>query len=193
MRTKAVKNFINFLNRTTKIPPEEYDHFISLLDYVEIEKNEKFIASGKNCHEMYFLSEGFVKYELNQPNQLKVIHISGGGAFISDFYSYFSGQPAITDVYTITASKFLVASRASIEQLYAQSITWANFGRKHAENALVNQIMERIRLQTLSPEERYIQILNAQPELFEVIKLGDLAQVLGITQETLSRIRRRLK
>lgn len=193
MQEQAINNLVTFLEATISIPSNELDKFLSLLTYVEFKKNQKIISSKKICDRVYFLSEGFVKYELNQLNQPKVIHISSSGTFVSDFFSYYSRQPAITDVYAITKSSLLVASRAPLEKLYSENVVWANFGRKIAENAVVHQIVRHIKLQTSSAEERYLETLTSNPDLFKVIKLGDLAQTLGVTQETLSRIRKRIQ
>lgn len=193
MKENAIEKLIQLIKASISFTNRELEEFLSLLNYQEVKKNSVLIASGKACNKIYFLSNGYVKYQLNHGAQKKVIHIAGNGVFVSDFFSYYSDHHAITDIYTITDAQLFVASKNDLEKLYSENIVWANFGRKMSENAVVDQIMERINIQTLSAEQRYIRILKSNPELFKVIKLGDLAEILGVTQETLSRIRGRLK
>ncbi len=127
MRENATKKLIQFLRTSISFTIKELDEFLSLLDYQEVQKNSHLIASGKTCNKIYFLSGGYVKYQLNHGTLRKVIHIAGNGVFVSDFFSYYSDYPAITDIYTITDSQLFVASKKDLEKLYNENIVWANF------------------------------------------------------------------
>lgn len=193
MKENQLEDLIQFLEDFVQPSEEELTPFLALLSFHEIPKHTRLIRAGYVCERMYFVSNGFVKYVLSEEKHPKVIHIAGKGDLISDFFSYYSGMPAITDVYAITACHLLSVEKSGLEKLYQTHKIWEYFGRRVAEQAVVRQVMERIKIQTLSPEERYLDMINNKPDLLQVVKLGDLAQMLGISQETLSRIRKRLK
>ncbi|MGD1840040.1 MAG: Crp/Fnr family transcriptional regulator [Thermonemataceae bacterium] len=192
MKEAAVSLLTNVINAIVSPSKEDFNDFFKILSFQQIDKGTKLIEKGTFVDRLHFISEGYIKYEYEDVSKKRVIHMAGNGVFASDFFSYYSSQQAITDVISITPCQLLRVDKIHLEKLYRENNTWANFGRKIAENALVNQIMERIKIQTLSPEERYTNLLVSNPELLKVVKLGDLAEMLGITQETLSRIRKRL-
>ena len=121
-----------------------------------------------------------------------VVHIAGKGDLVTDFYSYFSSQPALSDIYSITDCQLAWTKKSELEDLYGRYQVWEKFGRLVAEQAAVRQIQERIKLQTQTKEQIYLKLISEKPYLLQHVKLGDLAQTLGVTQETLSRIRRRI-
>ncbi|MFN3299578.1 MAG: cyclic nucleotide-binding domain-containing protein, partial [Sediminibacterium sp.] len=127
MKQQAISNFKDYLSRSTKIPTDKFEELVCLLDYIELDKNQKLISSGKICDKMYFLADGLIKYEISQFNEQKLVHIATKGAFVADFFSYFSSQPAITNVYTIIPSQFLSAPKCALEDLYANCTIWSNF------------------------------------------------------------------
>ncbi len=193
MHQETGSEFANYLLQFSNPSEEELSQFLKITLSLPLQKGQRIISAGQVCSKMYFVLEGFLKYELVADGQPTVIHIASGGDLVADFFSYYSSLPAITNVVAITDCRLVVVEKSALENLYHASKTWERFGRKIAEQAIVRQIMERIKIQTQSPQDRYVELLNSRPDLLATVKLGDLSQVLGITQETLSRIRGRLK
>ena len=81
---------------------------------------------------------------------------------------------------------------ADVQRAYGQSRNWERFGRLMAEQ-VYQQVNERIELlQFLSPEQRYEHVVATQPDLLTHISQFHLSSYLGVTPESLSRIRKRL-
>lgn len=190
---KPIEHFTEFLKSYICPTANELAQFLQIVSSQKTPKGKKLVKAGRICTKMCFLTSGFIKYTLIEKNKSTVIHIASKGKIISDFFSFYSGLPALTDIDTITDCDLITVEKKDLEQLYNSSKIWEHFGRKVAEQAVVQQILNRIHIQTLSPEERYLDIINSNPELLQVIKLGDLSQALGIRQETLSRIRNRIR
>lgn len=182
----------SYLQSVINPSEEELTAFLKLVNYKTVEKNNRIIKIGNRCDVIYFVIDGFLKYVMNVDGKEIVIHFAAPGNLVSDFYSYYSAQPAITDVFTITDCQLAYVKRKELEVLYDSYKVWEKFGRLVAEKAALKLIFEKIKLQTQSPEEMYTNIISKNPQLLQHIKLGDLAQSLGITQETLSRIRKRI-
>ena len=153
----------------------------------------RLVRRGAPCRTLYFIAAGYVKYELDAGGERPFVHIAGTGKLATDFGAYYAGTPATTDVTALTPCCLLAVERATLERLYAGSAVLANLGRRIAEQAVVAQIAQRVEAQALTAEERYVRILEAEPQLLRSVRLGDLAEMLGIAQPTLSRIRARIR
>ncbi|MGI4729948.1 MAG: hypothetical protein ACRYGB_15345 [Janthinobacterium lividum] len=76
--------------------------------------------------------------------------------------------------------------------LYGHVAVWEDFGRKIWEEISVRMIDQILNFQTLSAEERYMEFMS-NPELIEKIPVKQLAAVIGITPNALSRIRKNIR
>lgn len=193
MKELFIDDFISYLNGFGQKSQSEMNQFLDIVTFHEILPGHRLIRAGQVCDKMYFVGKGFLKYVLEKKNTPTVIHIAAQGDLITDFFSFYSSMPAISDVFSITPCSLFSVEKTKLEKLYESSKVWEHFGRKVAEDAIVQHIMERIKIQIQSPEERYLDIIESKSELLKNVKLGDLAQTLGISQETLSRIRKRIK
>jgi hypothetical protein len=128
----------------------------------------------------------------NDEHKLKAIHVSMKNDLVSDFFSYYSGYPAITTVETLTNCNLLYIEKQDLENLYNKYKTWEHFGRLVAETAMVEQIMAKINFQTKAPETLYKELVAKNPSILQEVNLGVIAECLSITPETLSRIRARI-
>jgi CRP-like cAMP-binding protein len=178
-----------YLCTIVKPTEEELKAFFQIVSFQKMDKNKRLFSVNGFCDKIFFIINGFVKYLMPFHEKEIVVHISSKGDLVTDFFSYFTSKPSTTSAYTITECTLAVAKKSDLENLYAQYKVWERFGRLVAEQAAVNQIVERIKFQTQSKEELYSNLILENPELLQHVKLGDLAQTLGITQETLSRIR----
>ncbi|WP_298539393.1 Crp/Fnr family transcriptional regulator [uncultured Aquimarina sp.] len=75
------------------------------------------------------------------------------------------------------------------QELFLQNIEWATWGRKFAENQMVDLEQKFIAYQFKSASQRHEELLISKPELFNRIQLQYLASYLGMSQVSLSRIR----
>lgn len=182
----------NYLLNVVDPSQEELDAFLNKVHYKTYPKNTQLIGVNDYCDKIYFVIDGYLKFVMNINKRDTVVHISSKGNLVTDFYSYYAYKPAISCVYTITNCQLAYIHKNDLENLYSNFNVWEKFGRLVAEQAAVRLIFEKIKLQTKNNEERYLDLIDQNPELLKHIKLGDLAQTLGITQETLSRIRRRI-
>ncbi|MEM6805650.1 MAG: Crp/Fnr family transcriptional regulator [Bacteroidota bacterium] len=183
---------INYLTSLVKTSETELAAFLKIVSFQDVEKGKCIIQQKNSCNRMYFVLEGFLKYVLPIKEKALVVHIATVGDLVTDFYAYYSSKPSTTSVYTLSDCSLAYVKKEELEELYANFKVWEKFGRLVAEEAAVKQVMERIKLQTMSTEEIYLDFIQRKPELLQHVKLGDLAQTFGVSQETLSRIRRRI-
>lgn len=79
-----------------------------------------------------------------------------------------------------------------LQELYSDSLIGVNIGKVIAEELFIKKQTEQVHLLTLSPEERYKKLLKERPEILQRTSLKIIASYLGLTAESLSRIRKRI-
>jgi CRP-like cAMP-binding protein len=111
------------------------------------------------------------------------------GEFVYSVKSFIEQSPSQDGIVLISDCKFSSLSYHSLQYLYGKDAVWNKLGRLMFEKYYTLAI-ERIRtFQSLSAAERYDQVEKRHPNILETVKLAHLASYLGMTPETLSRLR----
>jgi len=101
-------------------------------------------------------------------------------------------QPSLENIQFLESAVIYFISKDDLNELYTHSPIMNIIGRKFAEE-YCRVLEERISsLQTESAEQRYKSLINKQPQVLKRVALRYIASYLGITQETLSRIRKKV-
>ncbi len=111
---------------------------------------------------------------------------------ISDLLSFYKETPASFYVQAIEESEIGIIYKDTLENLYHQYPEYLAFGKRYAEHVAIRLMERMLALQTTSAEERYLELL-ANPPYLEKIPLKYLASYLGITDSSLSRLRKKLQ
>ena len=187
-----MEQLIQFIHHFVSPNKKELSSFLGAFKIVQIPKGKLIQKRDFKCNTIYFLEEGFVKYSLEIKGKDVVVSLASNGALVSDYYGFYTEELALSDIRAITNCTLYAITREDLEEQYNKYKIWERFGRLVAQGGLLEQIMEKLDFQTKTPQELYIQMLRNNKELFNIVSLGDIAGSLGITQESLSRIRARI-
>ncbi|AOM79186.1 Crp/Fnr family transcriptional regulator [Pedobacter steynii] len=157
-------------------------------------KTESLHETGKIARELFFIEEGLIRI---------FYHNDSGKDITYGFYTEGDFVTVPESFYTQSASKYHMET---LEEglIYAISYTELNlllhdfpemqrFENKTLQSFLLKASERIVALQFLSAEERYDTLMETQPSIIRRAPLGTIASYLGITQETLSRIRNKKK
>jgi CRP-like cAMP-binding protein len=112
---------------------------------------------------------------------------------MSSYISCITAQPSKLTIEALTPCHLLVFTYDILQQLYQRSGQWQLFGRLMAEYLAVGLEERMVDLLTLSPEQRYLRLLQSNKQkIIERIPQHYIANYLGITPVSLSRIRNRM-
>src|SRR5688500_19133597 len=111
---------------------------------------------------------------------------------ITDMLGYYTTGRAQFFVEALDDSLLYRISKTDLEKLYQRQPEYSEFGRKFAEEALTMLMQRTLSLHTKSAEERYAELLQI-PDLIQRVPLKYLATYLGITDTSLSRIRKKIR
>ncbi len=174
---------------------EEYE--LSLLkDVVEIKtysKNEIIFTEGKVSEEIYFVTQGCVRLFYNVDGNDKTAFFYTEGQFICAGESYTYHVPAIENYQAIEQTEIYVFTKPKIEELLKKSPKFEVIARIATENELITCQKVIASFVTKTAEQRYTDLLNNQGELFLRVPQQYIASFLGVSPETLSRIKARVQ
>lgn len=172
---------------------EEFKYFTSLLLHKRLRKKQFLLEEGEVFNYECFVNSGCLRqYYLDEKGQEHIIQFAISDWWIGDQYSFLTGQPAINFIDAIEASEVLLISKTNLEQLYVTVPKFERLFRIAFQNSYL--ALQRRILSNLShtAEERYLDFTTRYHEIEQKVPQHQVASYLGITPESLSRIRKQL-
>ena len=143
------------------------------------------------ANQYFFIVSGGVRFFYNRNNQENTTWVTFKNEFFTEISSLNPQKLSRFNIEAIEDTKLVVIDKKDMDFLYGHVAVWEEFGRKIWEAMSARMIDQIVNFQTLSAEERYLQFMN-NPELIQKIPVKQLAAVLGITPNALSRIRKNI-
>ena len=175
------------------LPQDELIVFKESLSARQLRKGEYFITEGQLSIHLALVESGYLRtFHLDNKGNEITTEFNGPGAFCSSYHSFYSQRPAYESVEAVTDCHLFLISFDALQKLYAHSLSLNAMGRKALEKACMDRDYFLKRIIHLPAKDKYEWFLKVYPEVYKSARLGDIASFLGIKQETLSRIRRKL-
>ena len=181
-----LKNVSRFITLT----PEEEQYFISLLKFKKLKKKQYLVQEGDIVRYDYFVNKGCLRtYTIDERGLEHVVQFSIEDWWTGDMYSFLTNTPARYTIDALEDSELLCLERLALEELYIKVPKFERFFRHLLQNAFV-ALQERI-IANLSQtaDDRYCSFVTKYSDMEKRIPLKQIASYLGITPESLSRIR----
>lgn len=165
-----------------------------LFETVHVEKlyrGQTLLKEGQICRNIYFIESGQLRTFYNKNGKEININFWFENNFATNLKSLMTEAPS--DFY-ITANEPTTVWKFNKDQLlylYSQSCEIESFGRKVMEQLLIKQVEHSNLFKIYTPAERYHYVEKYYPELLQRVSLSQLSSYLGISRETISRIRKR--
>ena len=173
-------------------PIEAWKYFVEMCEQINYNKNEKIREANKRDSYGYFLLEGAVGLFVWKENNYICLDLLIEENFFADDISLTTGKPTPIEIIALENSSLLRISKSNIEKLKQTPMGKLLFSIGD-QNALIDKQHQQIELMTKTAEQRYIELLQKRPELIQRISQKDIASYLGISTQSLSRIRRKIK
>lgn len=155
-----------------------------------LSKHEYLLKEGR-ISGYYFMQEGFLRAFIHDKDGAEVTTaFYGGPRVIFEPASFFQHQPSQENIQAITDCKGYLSSFEKLNILFHSSPEFREFARAIIVKEFVAHKKQSISLINKSAEERYRDLINNNEELFQHAQLKHIASFLGMTDTSLSRIRR---
>lgn len=173
-------------------PLEVWKHLADQGEKVSYVKKEIIKESDKKERYGYFLIEGAVgSFVWNNDNYI-CLDLLIENDFFGDELSLFSDKPSSIEIIALENSTVLRINKSNIVKLRQTPMGSMLFSIGD-QKAFIEKEKKQIELMTQTAEERYLSLLKDKPELIQRISQKDIASYLGISTQSLSRIRRKIK
>lgn len=185
---KQLEKFIHFSD-------EEWAIFSEQAYLKQLRKKDLFVASGKVCNEMCFILSGSFRMYLLKDGLEISNYFCFDGDLLSSYISFLHRQPSNVTIEAMEDSSLICLSYTAMDKLMKDErivFRMEQFRRVVAEY-LISCYEDRVYSFILkNPEERYQELIEKQPDLMQRIPQHYIANFLGITPVSLSRIRKRI-
>ena len=164
-------------------------------DYFEpqtIKRGKLLLTEGKICNFIAFISSGSVRHFHVKDGNEKTCEISFENQFVTDFGSFTYGTQSQINLQALEDTEVLSIRKAKLFELYQICPHFETFGRLMAEKIALRATEIAMSLSSEKPEIRYKNLLAREPDLFQRVQQKYIANFIGISPESLSRIRKRI-
>ncbi len=181
-----LKNLSRFITLTS----DEEQYFTSLLKLKKLKKKQYLFQEGDTVRYDYFVNKGCLRtYTIDEKGQEHVVQFSIEDWWTGDMYSFLTQTPARYNIDAIEDTELLCLERNALEELYIKVPKFERFFRLLLQNAFVALQERIIGNLSLTADERYCTFIEKYPLMEKRLPLKQIASYLGITPESLSRIR----
>lgn len=173
------------------LEPDELGKVITCFETLDLEKGAFFLRAGHHASRLAFVQEGYMREYADTVHGEVTKWISMPGYFVTDIQSFMFGTNSRWNIQALTKCKLAVLSRENYQRISREVPRWNEIEKKFLAGCfavLEGRVMMHL---SMNAEERYHQFYTLYKELFSQVPLQYLASMLGMTPETLSRIRRK--
>ncbi len=168
--------------------------FVNAWNVRTYQKNEYLCHEGEVERYFYFITRGIQRIFFLKPDGHEhVMGFSYDGNFSGVADSFLGQKKSNLYLQALTSTEALVIDYTALNSLFDQYKVWERWGRLFFTQILIGRAQREIEMLTLSAEERYQLFVNRQPAILQQIPQKQLASYLGMTPETFSRLRRKLR
>ena len=180
---------LEYFNRIQPLNAEAEKALLDISTEVKIPKNRELQPIGHTCKTIYFIKRGLARiYYLKDGTDITE-SFAFENQLIARMESLFTGRPSRKAIQVLEDSELVAINATSLFKYYDQFPVIERLFRKIFETAYVEVINRVESIQFHTAEQRYHSLLEQAPDIIRRVPLKYIASYLGITQQSLSRIR----
>lgn len=159
----------------------------------KVRKRQYMLNEGEVCKYNLFVAKGLLRaFGVEENGFEQVVQFAVEGWWISDLNSFFSGDVAVYNIEALEDCELLLLTRQSMDEMLEKLPKMERYFRLLMQNHIVALRQRIIASQRHSAEERYIKLIEGFPTILARVPQQYIASYLGMTPETLSRVRKQI-
>ncbi len=178
----------------TKVPltSEELNIIDNYFEVLFLKKKEFLLKDGQVCNFIGFIADGTIRHFHLKDGVEKTCDISFENSWVTDFQSFNQNTNCIMNLQAMEDTNVFIIRKENLYSLYKECSKYETFGRLMAEQVAQRATEIAMSLSSEKPEERFRNLIAKQPDLFQRVPQKYIANFLGVSPESLSRIRNRI-
>jgi CRP/FNR family transcriptional regulator, anaerobic regulatory protein len=192
LKTDKLYQFLQQI--TPALTKTDLELFVSKARPKNIQKEELFLREGAVCRHLLFIERGLLRYFLLHEGLdiTKDFAVDTQNPFCTSYTSFMLMRPSEIWIEALEPSQVLVWERSDVIPLFEEHPAWQRFAKIMSDRLFFRKERREIELLKSTAEERYLSFLKDFPGLSQRVPQYHIASYLGITPESLSRLRSKL-
>lgn len=185
------QKLIQFFKNSNLVSQKAAEEIASIFSSREVRKNDFLFKQGKVCNDYYFLETGFIRafaYDTNGDDVTTNFYSSGQVVF--EVNSFFNRVISKENYQALADCEGWFITYEQLNHLFHSMHEFREFGRSILVKGFSSLKIRMLSMITETAELRYDALLKTNPEIFQYAALKHIASYLGITDTSLSRIRK---
>ena len=186
-----IEDFLKYLSKGVDFSDEARDLISSIVKIKRFQKGDLLIEQEqeKVLHTYFVLNGVLRSFIIDKNGKEHTVQFAIKDWWISDYIGYYGNSEAMLNVDCITDCTVIKLNRVSIQEVFTRFPEFETFHRKNLERTFVRLNKRIVNHLQLSARDRYLNFITEYPEMESVAMNYHIASYLGITQQSLSRIR----
>lgn len=179
------------IEKITPLSDEEFAYVLAHFTSKKVRKHQFLIEEGEPVLHEFFVVKGCLKaFNIDREGKEHIIQFALEDWWISDYLAFFNEVPATMLLSSLEEGELLTISLANRDKLCAEMHKIEYFFRLKITSGFIAMQQRILASMNLSVQERYEKLLKLYPNLSQRVPKQAIASYLGVTRETLSRLKR---
>ncbi|MFT4680157.1 MAG: CRP-like cAMP-binding protein [Flavobacteriales bacterium] len=185
-----MKDLIKKIRDSNSLSPEAEDYLISISTEKIIPKGSTLIRQGQTVSKIYFVTDGCLRsYCADKFGKEHTLQFAIKNWWISDYIAIHNHEPATLTIESLKESTVIEFNAKELDEMFTRFPEYEPFQRHILERHIVSLHKRILNQLQLTAAERYNIFVKQYPDIEQYTRNYHIASYLGITQESLSRIR----
>lgn len=185
------ESLVNYIQQILPMPVDKAEYITTFFTQKYYSKNTFLLKEGQICIESHFIESGFLRsYVVDIDGNEVTTDFYGSNNFANDFLSFFKRVPSNENIQVLADCTTWMINYEDLQICFHSIPEFREFGRMMLINNY-SRLKERMfGMIQLTAEQRYERLVSSHAEIFQNASLKYIASYLGITDTSLSRIRK---
>ena len=185
-----MEDLINKIKSSIILSSKAEEYVVSIAKEKSVSKGDVLIFQGQAVKNTYFVKDGCLRsYCIDKNGKEHTLQFAVKNWWISDFMAIYTNELSTLTIECITDSNIIEFNAKKLDDIYSIFPEFEVFQRKNLERHVVSLHKRILNQLQLTAPERYELFLNQYPDIEQYTPNYHIASYLGITQQSLSRIR----
>jgi CRP-like cAMP-binding protein len=188
-----IQNFKNYLKQVISMDDESFELAAGYFQIEKISKGEYLVKEGQVCNKIAYINEGLFRIYNTKDGIEKNTCFCKEDSITTSFNSFVNQVPSLESIQAIENSVLITLTAGNLAKLQNRSEIWQRIRQLLTEKECLRLSDRASSLSFESALEKYENLLKHQPEIIQRVSIQHIASYIGVSRETLSRIRSKIR